>query len=148
MYACCSFTLEVSFAGPNTGKFAGTHYDTNQLESIGVNLAMTLLDYSDPVKASQAMQHMQTVQQAASKLVMGSSPVGPRRCGSSASVSDGSAAVSVHDWLTFSCTARIYQRRITALLSAVLACNFPLVLTKSAAMIDTPVILLWFVFTA
>ena len=41
------------------------HYDTSQLESLGAHLAMTLLDYSDPVKASQAMQHMQIAQQAA-----------------------------------------------------------------------------------
>lgn len=95
--AWCSFTLEASFAGPDTGAFAGSHYDTSQLESIGANLALALLDYSDPDQAAQAAADMkravQRVQQQPAPVVQG------LQCDaeSSGSMTDGTAAVSRAD---------------------------------------------------
>ena len=102
-FAWCSFTLEASFAGPDTGALAGSHYDTSQLESIGANLALALLDYSDPDKAAQATADMsraaQQVQQQPAPFVQG------LQCDaeSSGSMSDGVAAVSYTDLLMHLC---------------------------------------------
>lgn len=91
---CCSFTLEASFAGPNTGTFAGTHYDTSQLESIGANLALALLDYSDPVQLTQAATAMKTAQQVPREPAGGDQQGDERDCESSGSLSDAGTAVS------------------------------------------------------
>jgi len=79
--------LEASFAGPDTGAFVGTHYDTSQLESIGANLALALLDYSDPVQATQAAQQVPRQPAAAGHQAPECD------CESSGSLSDGGTAV-------------------------------------------------------
>ena len=97
LHARCSFTLEASFAGSDTGALAGSHYDTSQLECIGANLALALLDYSDPNKAAQAAADIsraaQQVQQQPAPIVQG------LQCDaeSSGSTSDDAAAVSCAD---------------------------------------------------
>lgn len=96
---CCSFTLEASFAGPNTGAFAGSHYDTSQLESIGANLALALLDYSDPVQATKATSDMKTALQAPEQVAAAGQEV-QCVCESSGGLSDGTAAVSTKLKLT------------------------------------------------
>ena len=97
MHVWCSFTLEASFAGPDSGALAGSHYDTSQLESIGANLARALLDYSDPDKSAQAAADMQKAAQQARQqpapVVQGLQCDGE----SSGSMSDGGAAVSPAD---------------------------------------------------
>lgn len=45
---CNSFTLEVSFAGPSLGPFAGTHFTISQLESLGAAMGQALGKYEDP----------------------------------------------------------------------------------------------------
>ncbi|DBA97263.1 TPA: hypothetical protein ACH3X1_015010 [Trebouxia sp. C0004] len=84
-----SFTLEASFAGPDTGAFAGTHYDTSQLESIGANLALALLDYSDPVQATQAATAMKTARQVPRQPAAAGLQAPECGCESSGSLSDG-----------------------------------------------------------
>lgn len=86
----CSFTLEASFAGPDTGALAGSHYDTSHLESLGAHLALALLDYSDPDKSAQTAAAMG---QAAQQRAQG---VPSRQCDGdpSGSLSDGTTAVS------------------------------------------------------
>jgi cytosolic carboxypeptidase protein 2/3 len=41
-----SFTLEVSFMGPNKGHSAGYHFNTTQLKLIGRQFCETLADYT------------------------------------------------------------------------------------------------------
>ncbi len=89
----CSFTLEASFAGPDTGAVAGTHYDTSQLESIGANLALALLDYSDPVQATQAATAMKTAQQIPRQPAAAGHQAPDCDCESSGSLSDGGTVV-------------------------------------------------------
>ena len=97
LHARCSFTLEASFAGPDTGALAGSHYNTSQLESIGANLALALLDYSDPDKAAQAAADInraaQQMQQQLAPIVQGLQ----RDAESSGSISYEAAAVSRAD---------------------------------------------------
>lgn len=50
--------------GPNTGGFAGSHYDSSQLEALGANLALALLDYSDPALLAKAATELMARQQA------------------------------------------------------------------------------------
>ena len=85
--------MEASFAGPDTGAFGGTHYDTCQLESIGANLALALLDYSDPVQATQAASAMKTAQQAPRQPAAAAGQAPECDCESSGSLSDGGTAV-------------------------------------------------------
>ena len=85
--------MEASFAGPDTGAFAGTHYDTSQLESIGANLALALLDYSDPVQATQAATAMKTAQQVPRQAAAAGDQAPDCDCESSGSLSDGGTAV-------------------------------------------------------
>lgn len=94
LHAWCSFTLEASFAGPDTGALAGSHYDTSQLETIGANLALALLDYSDPDKAAQAAADLSRAAQQARQQT--ACVVQGLQCDaqSSGSMSDGAAAVS------------------------------------------------------
>jgi len=40
-----SFTLEVSFLGPNRGSCAGLHFNTNHMKAIGRDFCETLVDY-------------------------------------------------------------------------------------------------------
>ena len=97
LHAWCSFTLEASFAGPDTGALAGSHYDTSQLESIGANLALALLDYPDPDKAAQAAA---VLSRAAQQARQRPAPVvHDLQCDaeSGGSMSDGTAAVSHAD---------------------------------------------------
>ncbi len=94
--------MEASFAGPNTGRFAGSHYDTSQLESIGANLALALLDYSDPLQVARAAGDMKTAKQAPQQPVVGSQGRASD-CESSGSLSDGDAEVSVHMPLGYIC---------------------------------------------
>lgn len=86
VHVWCSFTLEASFAGPDTGALAGSHYDMAHLESLGANLALALLDYSHPDKAAQAAQ--QALHQPAL-------PAQSRQCDGefSGSMSDGTTVV-------------------------------------------------------
>lgn len=42
-----SFTLEVSFLGPNRGSNAGTHFNTTHMETMGRTFCKTLVDYVD-----------------------------------------------------------------------------------------------------
>ena len=120
----CSFTLEASFAGPDAGALAGSHYDTAQLESIGANLALALLDYSDPHKAAQAAADLRKVaqqqQEQPALFVQG------LQCDveSNGSMSDGAAAVSQ----TAFCSASLCGIR----LSLDLAC-----ITNTAAMLHS-----------
>ncbi len=85
--------MEASFAGPDTGVFAGTHYDTSQLESIGANLALALLDYSDPMQATQAATAMKTAQQVPRQPAAAGHQAPECDCESSGSLSDGGTAV-------------------------------------------------------
>ena len=89
----CSFTLEASFAGPDTGALAGSHYDSAQLESIGANLALALLDYSDPGKAAQAAADLRKAAQQQQERP--APDVQGLQCDaeSNGSMSDGAAAV-------------------------------------------------------
>ena len=86
--------MEASFAGPNTGTFAGTHYDTSQLESIGANLALALLDFSDPVQLTQAATAMKTAQQVPRQPAAGGQQEAERDWESSGSLSDAGTAVN------------------------------------------------------
>ena len=40
-----SFTLEVSFLGPNRGQASGLHFNTTHLQHIGATFCRTLVDY-------------------------------------------------------------------------------------------------------
>jgi cytosolic carboxypeptidase protein 2/3 len=42
-----SFTLEISFMGPNRGQFAGLHFNTTMLAVCGRAFCKTLADYVD-----------------------------------------------------------------------------------------------------
>lgn len=99
----CSFTLEASFAGPDTGALAGSHYDTSQLESIGAKLALALLDYSDPDKSAQAAAAMSRAVQQARQQPAPVSHGLQCEAESSGSMSDGTAAVSCTDTATHLC---------------------------------------------
>lgn len=51
-----SYTLEVSFLGPNRGENAGTHFNTKHLQTIGRVFCKTLADYaSDLDRVNQAL---------------------------------------------------------------------------------------------
>ena len=91
----CSFTLEASFAGPNTGALAGRPYDTSQLETIGANLALALLDYSDPLQVSQALAHLHKAHRPPPQPAAAAA-AGQEQCDleSSGSLSDEAAMVS------------------------------------------------------
>ncbi len=43
-----SFTLEATLAGPNFGRFGGTHLLPSTLRSVGHSFCDTILDYFDP----------------------------------------------------------------------------------------------------
>ena len=95
VHVCCSFTLEASFAGPDTGALAGSHYDMSHLESLGAHLALALLDYSDPGKSAQAAAAMrQAVQQAPQQPAPGVQSRQSDGESSECSISDGATAVS------------------------------------------------------
>lgn len=96
LHVWCSFTLEASFAGPDTGALAGSHYDTSQLESIGAKLALALLDYSDPDKSAQAAAAMSRAVQRAQQQPAAVSHGLQCEAESSGSMSDGAAAVSLY----------------------------------------------------
>jgi hypothetical protein len=40
-----SFTLEVSFMGPNKGALSGLHFNTTHLQQMGKLFCLTLVDY-------------------------------------------------------------------------------------------------------
>lgn len=40
-----SFTLEVSFMGPNKGTYSGLHFNTTHLQNMGKLFCQTLVDY-------------------------------------------------------------------------------------------------------
>ena len=60
--------------GPKTGAFANSHYDSSQLEALGANLALALLDYSDPALQSKAATDLAAAQQNPRKAAMVRSP--------------------------------------------------------------------------
>ena len=111
--------MEASFAGPNTGALAGSHYDTNQLESIGANLALALLDYSDPDKSAQAAAGMQRAAQQGQR--QPALLVKSLQCDreSSGSMSDDAAAVNHAD-----SAVHEVARGICMLLTASLECQW------------------------
>lgn len=43
-----SFTLEASFCGPDVGKYADLHFNTDILQEMGHKFCETILDYCDP----------------------------------------------------------------------------------------------------
>ena len=57
--------------GPASGAFAGSHYDSSQLEALGANLALALLDYSDPALLAKAAAELTARQQAPRKAPLG-----------------------------------------------------------------------------
>ncbi|XP_053321137.1 cytosolic carboxypeptidase 3 [Spea bombifrons] len=48
-----SYTLESTFCGSTLGKRRGTHFSTQDLESVGHHFCTTLLDYCDPKKRTE-----------------------------------------------------------------------------------------------
>ncbi|XP_074840067.1 cytosolic carboxypeptidase 3 [Carettochelys insculpta] len=50
MGICNSYTLEATFCGSKIGNRRGTHFNTEDLESIGYHFCDALLDYCDPNK--------------------------------------------------------------------------------------------------
>ena len=57
--------------GPKTGALAGRHYDSSQLEALGANLALALLDHSDPALQARAAADLAAAQTAPRRAVVG-----------------------------------------------------------------------------
>ena len=80
--------------GPDMGAFAGSHYDSSQLEALGANLALALLDYSDPALLAQAASDLAAMQQAPRR----AAALGrPQDAEIQSSISDAGHDVSTHD---------------------------------------------------
>ena len=60
--------------GPKIGAFANSHYDSSQLETLGANLALALLDYSEPALQSKAAADLAAAQQIPKRAAMVRSP--------------------------------------------------------------------------